>query len=175
MSQRFTPFLMFGLLVLAMGSALLHRPSPPPASNSHFPSLPLYRLDQPDQRRHWQPEPDGVTLVNFFASWCVPCLAEMPLLDTLRKENVTLIGIAWNDTPQALGRWLKTHGNPYRTIYLDQNGEAAIATGIRGVPETFLIGADGRVKLHIKGALTANQIPALKQQIKEAAHASAAR
>jgi len=103
--------------------------------------------------------PNGVTLINLFASWCTPCLVEHPQLKALVQEHdVRIIGIAWNDTPDAVRAFLKTHGNPYREVYLDSTGDNAIALGLRGVPESYLVGADGRILYHLAGPLTAQVV-----------------
>lgn len=174
MNQRFVPFIMFGLLVLTLGSALLHQPAQPPQANRPLPVLALHPLATPDRSIDWQPEAGRFTLVNFFASWCVPCLSEHAAITTL-SQTLPVVGIAWNDTPENLGAWLKKHGNPYRSVWLDHGGEAAIAAGIRGVPESFLIGPDGTVKLHLRGAITPQQQTAITTLVAEAAHATPAR
>ncbi len=85
-------------------------------------------------------------LVNFFASWCVPCRAEHDALMALKEQyNVTIIGISYKDKPAASAAFLQELGNPYSDIYVDIAGRTGIDWGITGVPETFLIGADGTV------------------------------
>src|SRR5260370_19513478 len=79
-------------------------------------------------------------IVNFFASWCVPCRAEHPLLMRLaEQEHVPLFGIAYKDKPDQAARFLAQLGDPYRRVGLDQNGRVGIAFGVYGVPETYLI------------------------------------
>ena len=87
-----------------------------------------------------------VTLVNFFASWCVPCLAEHPLLTRLaREDGIRVLGIAYKDEPTDTLAWLTQHGDPYRRIGVDLDGRAAIDWGVYGVPETFIVSGDGRI------------------------------
>ncbi len=107
------------------------------------------------------PRLDGVTfgtkpmLVNFFASWCAPCLAEHPLFTRLKeREGVPIIGIAWKDKPEATRAWLDKLGNPYRQLLFDQDGKQALDWGLSGVPETYLIDAQGIVRLHFRGPIT---------------------
>lgn len=99
-----------------------------------------------------------MTLINLFASWCTPCLAEHPQLKTLQARGLTIIGIAWNDTPEAVGAFLERHGNPYAQVFIDHKGEAAIPLGVHGIPESFLVDANGRVLYHLAGPLDAARV-----------------
>ena len=88
----------------------------------------------------------GVVLVNFFASWCVPCRAEHPLLMRITRDlGVPIFGIAWKDKPDATRAYLQELGNPYARIGVDESGRTGIDFGITGVPESFVIGRDGRI------------------------------
>ncbi len=94
-------------------------------------------------------------LLNFFASWCVPCLAEHHYISELAKDNrLMLYGIAWKDVPEKTMAWLAEHGNPYSITATDSEGISGVAYGITGVPESFLIDAAGKVVWHSGGALT---------------------
>ena len=94
-------------------------------------------------------------LVNFFASWCAPCLAEHPLFTRLKeREGATIIGIAWKDKPEATRAWLAKLGDPFAQIGFDQDGKLALDWGLSGVPETYLIDAQGIVRLHFRGPIT---------------------
>ena len=93
--------------------------------------------------------------INFFASWCLPCRAEHPLLEQITAEfGVPVIGIAWKDKPEASRAFLEELGDPYVANGADQNGRTGIDFGITGVPETFLIGADGTVLYRFAGPLS---------------------
>jgi cytochrome c biogenesis protein CcmG, thiol:disulfide interchange protein DsbE len=87
----------------------------------------------------------GTTLVNFFASWCVPCAQEAPTLAALKAEGVRVVGIAWKDDPAKTRGFLTHYGNPYETIFVDADGRAGIDFGVTGVPETYLVDARGRI------------------------------
>ena len=88
-----------------------------------------------------------VTLVNVFASWCVPCRYEHPLLMRLTADGtVTVHGINWKDKPEDARKWLDELGNPYARIGSDQNGRIGIDWGVYGVPETYLVDAGGRIR-----------------------------
>jgi cytochrome c biogenesis protein CcmG/thiol:disulfide interchange protein DsbE len=87
-----------------------------------------------------------ITIVNVFASWCVPCRAEHAVLTRIeREQNVPLYGINYKDKPEDAARWLEDLGNPYTRIGSDLDGRAGIEWGISGVPETFIVSGDGTV------------------------------
>lgn len=96
-------------------------------------------------------------VVNFFASWCVPCRAEAPALETLSKQ-IIIIGIAYKDRSEDVNDFLTKFGNPFQAIGMDKDGSMAIEWGVYGVPETYLLDANGVVKLRHAGPLTQNII-----------------
>ena len=88
-----------------------------------------------------------VTLVNIFASWCIPCREEAPQLAQLaRARGVRLIGIVYKDKPEAARAFLNEYGNPFERIGLDADGRAGIEWGISGVPETFVVDGHGVIR-----------------------------
>lgn len=93
-------------------------------------------------------------VINLFASWCGPCEAEHPLLIGLQQRGVEIVGVAYKDRPENAARFLARLGNPYRAIGLDPVGRFGLELGLVGVPETFVIGADGRVLAVHRGPLT---------------------
>ena len=96
-----------------------------------------------------------VTVVNVFASWCAPCREEHPLLEKLAAMNrVRLVGIAYKDEPGNTLGFLNEMGNPFSAVGVDEKGRAAIDWGVYGVPETFVIGKDGRIAYKHIGPLT---------------------
>lgn len=93
-------------------------------------------------------------LVNFFASWCLPCRAEHPGLMALAEEGaVAIYGINYKDPEAEARAWLDELGNPYRRIGVDRNGRTAIEWGVYGVPETFVIDASRRVRYRHVGPI----------------------
>lgn len=95
----------------------------------------------------------GVKLVNFWASWCAPCRAEHPILTELAAEGIPIYGINYKDTPAQALKFLGDLGNPFAAIGVDA-GRMAIDWGVYGVPETFVIDAQGAVVLRFAGPIT---------------------
>jgi cytochrome c biogenesis protein CcmG, thiol:disulfide interchange protein DsbE len=95
-------------------------------------------------------------LVNFFASWCIPCTQEAAMLDKLAQSGMVIWGIVYEDKPAAAINYLKQYGNPYARIATDQSGLNAINWGVYGVPETYLIDRSGIVRWRWAGPLDDN-------------------
>lgn len=93
-------------------------------------------------------------LVNVFASWCAPCRLEIPRLAGLAAEGVPVYGLAYKDDPVATLGFLEQLGNPYRRIGVDRDGRAAIDFGVYGVPETYVIDGEGRIRHRHVGEVT---------------------
>ena len=111
-----------------------------------------------------------VTLVNVWASWCIPCHDEAPfLLDLAGDTRIRLVGINYKDQPDNARRFLNRYGNPFAAAGADQNGRAAIEWGVYGVPETFLVGRDGRIAYKLVGPITPDNLAGvLKPEIEKA-------
>ena len=114
-----------------------------------------------------------VSLVNVWASWCVPCHEEAPLLTELGKDKrLQLVGINYKDAPDNARRFLGRYGNPFGIVGVDGNGRAAIEWGVYGVPETFIVGRDGRIAYKMVGGITQeNYERVLKVEIDKALQA----
>ena len=98
-----------------------------------------------------------VTLVNVFASWCVACLAEHPLLMDLKARNlVDVYGLNYKDKPAAAAKWLARNGNPYAQAGMDLTGRVGIDFGVYGVPESFVIDGSGKIVYKIIGPIRAD-------------------
>ncbi|WP_375415026.1 DsbE family thiol:disulfide interchange protein [uncultured Bradyrhizobium sp.] len=111
-----------------------------------------------------------VSVVNVWASWCVPCHDEAPLLTELAKDGrLQVVGINYKDAPDNARRFLGRYGNPYRVVGVDGNGRAAIEWGVYGVPETFVVGRDGAIAYKMVGPVTPeNYERVLKPEIDKA-------
>jgi len=112
----------------------------------------------------------AVTLVNVWASWCVPCADEVPLLEKLSKDKrIQLVGINYKDAPGNARRFLNRYGNPFMASGTDDNGRTSIDWGVYGVPENFLVGRDGRIAYKLVGPITAeNLVKVLEPEIEKA-------
>jgi cytochrome c biogenesis protein CcmG, thiol:disulfide interchange protein DsbE len=101
----------------------------------------------------------AVTLVNVWASWCVPCHDEVPFLEQLSKDKrIQLVGINYKDAPDNARRFLNRYGNPFVATGRDESGRASIDWGVYGVPETFLVGRDGKIAYKLVGPITADNL-----------------
>ncbi|HEY7232442.1 MAG TPA: DsbE family thiol:disulfide interchange protein [Pseudolabrys sp.] len=148
-------------------SALIGRPIPV----TDLPSLPgLERDGKPVPGLTNETFTGAVTLVNVWASWCVPCHDEVPFLEQLsRDKRIQLVGINYKDAPDNARRFLNRYGNPFMATGRDETGRASIDWGVYGVPETFLVGRDGRIAYKLVGPITAeNLVGTLKPEIEKA-------
>jgi cytochrome c biogenesis protein CcmG/thiol:disulfide interchange protein DsbE len=111
----------------------------------------------------------NVTIVNVWASWCAPCRVEHPFLVRLAKDTrIRVTGINYKDQSATALRFLAQLGNPFAAIGVDTAGRAAIEWGVYGVPETFLVGRDGRILYKQVGPITAENFPRLLSEIEKA-------
>ena len=109
------------------------------------------------------------TVINFFASWCVPCVQEQPALMALKAQGVKVIGVVspWRYDPTATQAML-ARGDPYSETLLDPDGKATLDFGVSGVPETFLVGKDGRIAAKYALPLDAQTAEALSEAVDKA-------
>lgn len=112
----------------------------------------------------------GVTIVNVWASWCIPCRDEAPVLvDLARDKRIRVVGINYKDRPDDARRFLGRYGNPYVAAGADLNGRTGIEWGVYGVPENFIIGRDGKIAYKLVGPLTPDNLgQVVKPQIEKA-------
>lgn len=108
---------------------------------------------------------EGRTLVNFWATWCTPCLAEHPYLMEMAENGLNIVGVAYRDNPDRIKAYLADAGDPFSTVYLDPTGEAMDAYQTLGVPESFLIDRDGKVLARISGALIPETLDAQTRRL----------
>jgi len=115
----------------------------------------------------------GVKLVNVWASWCVPCRAEHPFIEALAEE-LPVHGLNYKDDPQAARTFLAELGNPYTRIGADESGRVGIEWGVYGVPETYVIDGEGRVRYRHVGPINPGDIEKRIRPAIEAARAASA-
>jgi cytochrome c biogenesis protein CcmG/thiol:disulfide interchange protein DsbE len=107
-------------------------------------------------------------LLNIFASWCVPCIAEAPLLAELQRRGSSIDGIAIRDRPEDVKAFLARHGDPFDRIGGDDNSQVQLALGSSGVPETFVIDGRGIIRYHHVGPVVAADVPRLLAELDQA-------
>jgi cytochrome c biogenesis protein CcmG/thiol:disulfide interchange protein DsbE len=148
-------------------SALIGRPAPqtklPPLDGLVANGVQIPGLDPAEFK-------GTVSVVNVWASWCVPCHDEAPLLVQLAQDKrIRVIGINYKDTQDNARRFLGRYGNPFSAVGVDANGRASIEWGVYGVPETFVVGRDGAIAYKLIGPITPENIDrVLKAEIDKA-------
>jgi cytochrome c biogenesis protein CcmG/thiol:disulfide interchange protein DsbE len=148
-------------------SALIGRPVP----DTPLPPLPNLTRDGTQLPGIATADFQGaVSLVNVWASWCVPCHDEAPLLMKLAEDKrIRVVGINYKDQPDNARRFIGKYGNPFTAVGADSSGRSAIEWGVYGVPETFVIGRDGRVAYKLVGPITEGNLEnVLKPQLEKA-------
>jgi cytochrome c biogenesis protein CcmG, thiol:disulfide interchange protein DsbE len=155
------PAALFAVLLVAFALGLDHDPQLLPSAliNRPAPDFALPGLLDPAHGLARKDLANGVTLVNFFASWCVPCREEQAALTALaHRPGVTLDGVAYKDKPADARHFLEELGNPFSHIGVDRDGTTAINFGVYGVPETYVVDAAGHIRYRQVGPLTAQDI-----------------
>ena len=107
-------------------------------------------------------------LVNLFASWCVPCIAEAPVLEQLKGQGVAIDGIAIRDRPDDLAAFLAAHGNPFDRIGADDNSRVQLALGSAGVPESFVVDGRGIIRYQHVGPIEPADVPTILDELEKA-------
>ena len=157
-ARRFLwPLAVFVILLgfLFMGLKLNPRDVPSPLVNRPVPTFNLATLADPQQRVSPEQLRGQVWLLNVWASWCVACQLEHPVLVEMGKSpQVTLIGLNYKDRRDLALGWLDKHGNPYRTTLSDTDGRVGIDFGVYGVPETYVIDRQGVIRHKHTGPVT---------------------
>ena len=151
------PIVLFGVLVwfLFQGLSLNPREVPSPLIGKPAPAFSLPRLDDPQKTMQREDFAGRPWVMNVWASWCAPCREEHPLvIDLARRVTVPVVGLNYKDRPGDARNWLERLGNPYAATLIDFDGKVGIDFGVYGVPETFVIDAQGIVRYKHVGPLT---------------------
>jgi cytochrome c biogenesis protein CcmG, thiol:disulfide interchange protein DsbE len=157
MKRYLLPLIVFAVMLgfLAVGLTLNPREVPSPLIDKPAPAFKLARLDAPDQQVSLQDLQGKVWLLNVWASWCVACRVEHPLLVELAGSGaVPIYGLNYKDKRGDALAWLAKHGNPYVASLSDIEGLVGIDYGVYGVPETFVIDKSGTIRLKHIGPVT---------------------
>ena len=157
MKKALIPLLIFMILVgfLGVGLSLKPREIPSPLINKPAPDFSLPTLDAPELKMSTQDLRGKVWILNVWASWCVACRIEHPLLVEFAKTGAAPVyGLNYKDKREDAIRWLGKFGNPYSRSLSDTEGLVGIDFGVYGVPETFVIDKTGVIRMKHIGPLT---------------------
>ena len=149
------PVIVFAAVGIGLAVGLTRDPSTLPSVLIDRP-VPTFELPALEGRADGLTSEDlkgQVSLVNVFASWCVPCRVEHPVLMKLAESGVAIYGINYKDPPDQAAAWLAELGDPFEKIGADRNGRVGIEWGVYGVPETFVVDADGRIRYRHVGPI----------------------
>jgi cytochrome c biogenesis protein CcmG, thiol:disulfide interchange protein DsbE len=164
----FAPLAVLAALGLLFGIFALHhdpRVTPEALKGKPAPDVTLPKLADSTNER-LKAEVKGPTLVNFFASWCVPCVTEQSALLALKAEGVRIVGVAYKDKPAATRAFLDRLGDPFAVVLTDTSGDAGVEFGVSGVPETYLIDDTGMILDKHTGPLSPQDAEAMLEKAK---------
>jgi cytochrome c biogenesis protein CcmG/thiol:disulfide interchange protein DsbE len=169
---RFAPVALFVLVVASLVWRLSHPPDTNVESEMIGKAVPGFTLPAALARTEALSSAnlaDGrPKLVNFFASWCVPCVGEAPVLTELKQQGVPIVGIAVRDKTDDLARFLDENGNPFERIGADSQSRVQLSFGSSGVPETFVVDGRGIIRLQHIGPIEPDDVPALLEAVRNA-------
>ena len=151
------PLILFIIMAvfLALGLNLKPGEIPSPFINKPAPVFSAPKLNAPEEKLTPADLNGKVWLFNVWASWCVSCRAEHPVLNQLARQHAAVIvGLNYKDEPNDAKNWLDRLGNPYNVSIMDQDGRIGIDYGVYGVPETYLIDKNGIIRYKLTGPLT---------------------
>jgi cytochrome c biogenesis protein CcmG/thiol:disulfide interchange protein DsbE len=169
---RFLPLVLLALLIAGLVWRLTHpadtavhsqlegKPVPAFALPAALPGKPALSSDDLASGKP--------TLVNVFASWCVPCITEVGVLKQLQARGVPIEGIAVRDRPEDLAEFLARNGDPYGRIGSDQRSQVQLSLGSSGVPESFIVDGKGIIRFQHVGAIAAEDIPTVLAEMDKA-------
>jgi cytochrome c biogenesis protein CcmG/thiol:disulfide interchange protein DsbE len=159
------PAAVFVVLVVLLGWGLTNDPSVIPTALLDRP-VPAFDLPPLDEETKGLATADlkagEISVINVWASWCLPCRAEHPLLEQIAEmDGVSLYGIAYKDKPEAARTFLDELGDPFQRIGADIEGRVGIELGVYGVPETYFVGPDGAIRYKHVGPIAPSQMDSI--------------
>lgn len=161
MLKYIIPLLLFIVLSVFLALGLKLKPSeiPSPLLNKTAPAFSAPKLNLPNEKLSPADLKGKVWLFNVWASWCVSCRAEHPIINQLAQQQAAIIvGLNYKDDPDAAKKWLETLGNPYNDSVMDADGRIGIDWGVYGVPETFVMDKQGMVRYKHTGPVTEDDV-----------------
>jgi len=163
------PFLIFLVLGFFLYRGLALDPSARESAllAEKFPSFTLSTLEDPDARIDESLLRGQVSLVNVWASWCPTCKEEMPQLLELSERGVQMVGIDYKDTREHGRQFLEEFGKPFEVNIFDPDGDLGFELGVYGVPETFLVDANGIIRYKHIGYITPDDVEEVMQEVEK--------
>jgi cytochrome c biogenesis protein CcmG, thiol:disulfide interchange protein DsbE len=161
MLKYIIPLILFIVMAVFLALGLKGKPGeiPSPLLNKPAPAFSAPKLNAPNQKLSPADLKGKVWLFNVWASWCVSCRAEHPIINQLAQQQAAIIvGLNYKDDPEAAKKWLETLGNPYNDSVMDQDGRIGIDWGVYGVPETFVMDKQGIVRYKHTGPVTEEDV-----------------
>ncbi len=164
MLKYLIPLILFIIMAIFLAIGLNLKPNeiPSPLLNKPAPAFAAAKLQAPEQKLTNTDLLGQVWLLNVWASWCVSCRAEHPVLNQLAQKNaVMMVGLNYKDDPANAQYWLESLGNPYSVSIMDQDGRIGLDWGVYGVPETFVMDKKGLVRYKHTGPVTMSDVQAV--------------
>lgn len=127
------------------------------ATNQPLPAFELANLEDEKLTINNGDLPNEAYLLNFWGSWCIACSREHPLLMSLKKDGIKIVGVNYKDAPEFAKQYLQDEGNPYLLNIKDEEGDLGMDLGLTGAPETFVVDDKGVIKQHIVGEITSEK------------------
>jgi cytochrome c biogenesis protein CcmG, thiol:disulfide interchange protein DsbE len=169
---RFAPLAVLVLLMAALAWRLAVPPDNDVRSKLEGQAVPAFALAAAIPAKPGLASGDlaggGPRLLNIFASWCVPCITEVRVLNALERQGVAIDGIAVRDRPEDVARFLAEHGDPYQRIGSDPQSAVQIALGSAGVPESFVVDGQGVIRYQHIGPIAASDMPKILAKLEAA-------
>jgi cytochrome c biogenesis protein CcmG/thiol:disulfide interchange protein DsbE len=149
------PLLVFAVLAVLLGSRLGTDPTLLPSARigQPMPAFQLSSLTEPDKQLSAADVKGQVSVLNVWATWCISCQVEHPVLMRMAAAGVPIIGVNYKDYRESALKYLELHGNPFRFSVFDEKGDLGLDLGVYGAPETYLLDQDGQIRYRFIGVL----------------------